>query len=55
MMLVIRFWSSGVFTLIAVSWYAGRVIHEFYDQLYGGVRCVCVCMRARACVCGCVH
>ncbi|KAL7400581.1 hypothetical protein ABVT39_014393 [Epinephelus coioides] len=29
---------SGVFTLIAVSWYAARVIHDFYDPLYGGVR-----------------
>nr|XP_057935631.1 claudin-1-like [Doryrhamphus excisus] len=29
---------SGVFTLIAVSWYAGRVIHEFYNPLYNGVR-----------------
>ncbi|XP_041664227.1 claudin-1-like isoform X2 [Cheilinus undulatus] len=28
----------GVFTLIAVSWYAGRVIHDFYNPLYGGVR-----------------
>ncbi|XP_028429866.1 claudin-1 [Perca flavescens] len=29
---------SGLSTLTAVSWYAGRVIHEFYDRLYGGVR-----------------
>ncbi|XP_049926689.1 claudin-1-like [Epinephelus moara] len=29
---------SGLFTLIAVSWYAARVIHDFYDPLYGGVR-----------------
>ncbi|XP_076590879.1 claudin-1-like [Chaetodon auriga] len=29
---------SGVFTLIAVSWYAARVIHDFHDPTYGGVR-----------------
>ncbi|CAN9510854.1 unnamed protein product [Ophioblennius macclurei] len=29
---------SGLFTLIAVSWYAARVIQEFYDPLYPGVR-----------------
>lgn len=29
---------SGVFTLTAVSWYAARVIHDFYNPLYGGVR-----------------
>ncbi|XP_068441001.1 claudin-1-like [Clinocottus analis] len=29
---------SGVFTLTAVSWFAARVIHEFYDPLHGGVR-----------------
>lgn len=34
----IMFILSGVFTVIAVSWYAGRVIHDFYDPLYGGVR-----------------
>lgn len=34
----ILFILSGVFTLIAVSWYAGRVIHDFYNPLYGGVR-----------------
>ncbi|XP_060903289.1 claudin-1-like [Labrus mixtus] len=34
----ILFILSGVFTLIAVSWYAARVIHDFYDPLYGGVR-----------------
>ncbi|XP_073348706.1 claudin 15-like b [Pagrus major] len=34
----ILFILSGVFTLIAVSWYAGRVIQDFYDPLYGGVR-----------------
>lgn len=28
---------SGVFTLIAVSWYAGNIIHDFYNQ-YGGAR-----------------
>ena len=48
--------SSGLFTLIAVSWYAGRVIQDFYDPLNGRVRsvthsstvmCVCVCV----CVC----
>uniref|UniRef100_UPI0037E8BB72 claudin-1-like n=1 Tax=Semicossyphus pulcher TaxID=241346 RepID=UPI0037E8BB72 len=34
----ILFILSGVFTLTAVSWYAARVIHDFYDPLYGGVR-----------------
>ncbi|CAJ1066232.1 claudin-4-like isoform X1 [Xyrichtys novacula] len=34
----ILFILSGVFTLTAVSWYAGRVIHDFYNPLYGGVR-----------------
>ncbi|KAM6988255.1 claudin-1-like isoform 1-T2 [Tautogolabrus adspersus] len=34
----ILFILSGVFTLIAVSWYAARVIHDFYNPLYGGVR-----------------
>ncbi|XP_026176897.1 claudin-1-like [Mastacembelus armatus] len=34
----IMFILSGVFSLTAVSWYAGRVIHDFYDPLYGGVR-----------------
>ncbi|KAK5928822.1 hypothetical protein CgunFtcFv8_010109 [Champsocephalus gunnari] len=29
---------SGVFSLSAVSWYASRIIHEFHDPLYGGVR-----------------
>ncbi|XP_057693952.1 claudin-7-like isoform X1 [Corythoichthys intestinalis] len=29
---------SGVTTLIAVSWYAGRVISDFYNPLYNGVR-----------------
>ncbi|XP_076026099.1 claudin 15-like b [Genypterus blacodes] len=29
---------SGVFTLTAVSWYAARVIHDFYDPFNGGVR-----------------
>ncbi|XP_068601599.1 claudin-1-like [Brachionichthys hirsutus] len=29
---------SGVFTLIAASWYAARVIHEFYDPLLVGAR-----------------
>uniref|UniRef100_A0A8C2X1K7 Claudin n=1 Tax=Cyclopterus lumpus TaxID=8103 RepID=A0A8C2X1K7_CYCLU len=29
---------SGVFTLTAVSWFAARVIQDFYDPLYGGVR-----------------
>lgn len=32
--------SSGLFTLIAVSWYAARVINDFYDSMYGGVRSV---------------
>ncbi|TNN31635.1 Claudin-7 [Liparis tanakae] len=31
---------SGVFTLTAVSWFAARVIQDFYDPLYGGVRSV---------------
>ncbi|XP_034459563.1 claudin-1-like [Hippoglossus hippoglossus] len=34
----VMFILSGVFTLTAVSWYAARVIHDFYDPLYGGVR-----------------
>ncbi|GLD65729.1 claudin-7-like protein [Lates japonicus] len=34
----ILFILSGLFTLIAVSWYAARVIHDFYDPLRGGVR-----------------
>ncbi|KAM8905335.1 claudin-1-like [Spinachia spinachia] len=29
---------SGVFTLTATSWYASRVIQDFYNPLYGGVR-----------------
>ncbi|KAK5868162.1 hypothetical protein PBY51_009201 [Eleginops maclovinus] len=29
---------SGVFSLSAVSWYAARVIHDFHNPLYGGVR-----------------
>uniref|UniRef100_H3D0X9 Claudin n=1 Tax=Tetraodon nigroviridis TaxID=99883 RepID=H3D0X9_TETNG len=29
---------SGVFTLVAVSWYASRVIHDFHEPMYGGVR-----------------
>nr|XP_020478365.1 claudin-1 [Monopterus albus] len=29
---------SGVFSLTAVSWYAARVIHDFYDPLYASVR-----------------
>ncbi|XP_030254124.1 claudin-1-like [Sparus aurata] len=34
----IQFILSGLFTLIAVSWYAGRVIQDFYDPLNGRVR-----------------
>ncbi|XP_029372914.1 claudin-4-like [Echeneis naucrates] len=34
----IMFIISGVFTLTAVSWYAARVIHDFYNPLHGGVR-----------------
>ncbi|XP_018518373.1 claudin-7 [Lates calcarifer] len=34
----ILFILSGLFTLIAVSWYAARVIHDFYDPLRGAVR-----------------
>ncbi|XP_039987661.1 claudin 15-like b [Xiphias gladius] len=34
----ITFILSGVFSLTAVSWYAARVIQDFYDPLYGGVR-----------------
>uniref|UniRef100_A0A3Q3WIX5 Claudin n=1 Tax=Mola mola TaxID=94237 RepID=A0A3Q3WIX5_MOLML len=34
----VLFITSGVFTLIAVSWYAARVIYDFHDRLYGGVR-----------------
>ncbi|KAM9820376.1 claudin-19-like, partial [Neosynchiropus ocellatus] len=29
---------SGSFTLIAVSWYAGGVIQDFYSPTFGGVR-----------------
>ncbi|XP_042270342.1 claudin-1-like isoform X2 [Thunnus maccoyii] len=36
----ILFILSGLFTLTAVSWYAARVIHDFYDPLNGGVRSV---------------
>lgn len=36
--------SSGILTLIAVSWYAGRIIHDFYNH-YAAVRCVCVRKR----------
>ncbi|XP_037533617.1 claudin-19-like [Nematolebias whitei] len=34
----VMFILSGVFTLTAVSWYAARVIQDFYDPLYVGVR-----------------
>ncbi|XP_045930903.1 claudin-19-like [Micropterus dolomieu] len=34
----ILFILSGVFTLIAVSWYTARVIQEFNNLQYGGVR-----------------
>ncbi|KAK2846502.1 hypothetical protein Q5P01_009501 [Channa striata] len=34
----VMFILSGVFTLTAVSWYAARVIHDFYDPLHRGVR-----------------
>uniref|UniRef100_A0AAQ5ZV51 Claudin 15-like b n=1 Tax=Amphiprion ocellaris TaxID=80972 RepID=A0AAQ5ZV51_AMPOC len=34
----VMFILSGVFTLTAVSWYAAKVIQDFYDPLYGGVR-----------------
>ncbi|XP_060929849.1 claudin-1-like [Limanda limanda] len=34
----VMFILSGVFTLTAVSWYAARVVQEFYDPLYRGVR-----------------
>ncbi|KAM4566540.1 claudin-1-like [Odontesthes bonariensis] len=34
----ILFIVSGVFTLIAVSWYAARVIQNFYEPLYPGLR-----------------
>ncbi|XP_068173990.1 claudin-1-like [Antennarius striatus] len=34
----ILFILSGVFTLIAASWYTARVIHEFYDPLHIGAR-----------------
>uniref|UniRef100_A0A667ZEW6 Claudin n=1 Tax=Myripristis murdjan TaxID=586833 RepID=A0A667ZEW6_9TELE len=29
---------SGLCTLTAVSWYAARVVNDFYDPYYGGVR-----------------
>ncbi|XP_012705330.1 claudin-1 [Fundulus heteroclitus] len=29
---------SGVFTLTAVSWYAARVINDFYDPFHGGLK-----------------
>lgn len=55
------FFSAGVFTLVAVSWYASRVIQDFYDPMYGGVRCVptapplscvhSVCLFVTVCVC----
>ncbi|XP_072247958.1 claudin-19-like [Leuresthes tenuis] len=34
----IMFIMSGLFTLTAVSWYAARVIQNFYDPLYPGLR-----------------
>ncbi|RVE65298.1 hypothetical protein OJAV_G00134580 [Oryzias javanicus] len=34
----VLFLLSGVFTLTAVSWYAARVIQDFYDPLYPGMR-----------------
>ncbi|XP_013888764.1 claudin-1 [Austrofundulus limnaeus] len=34
----VMFILSGVLTLTAVSWYAARVIQDFYDPFYGGVR-----------------
>lgn len=34
----ILFILSGLLTLTAVSWYAARVVQEFHDPLYGGVR-----------------
>ena len=52
---------SGLFSLVAVSWYASRVIHDFYDPVYGGVRCVTQapplsCVNSVSdCVCVCVH
>lgn len=30
----------GVFTLTAISWYAARVIQDFYNPLYPGMRSV---------------
>ncbi|PWA19349.1 hypothetical protein CCH79_00018349 [Gambusia affinis] len=32
-----EFW-TGVFTLTAVSWYAARVINEFYDPFHAGLK-----------------
>ncbi|XP_041920709.1 claudin 15-like b isoform X2 [Alosa sapidissima] len=29
---------SGLCTLSAVSWYAGRIVQEFYDPFYGGIK-----------------
>ncbi|XP_005808297.1 claudin-1 [Xiphophorus maculatus] len=34
----ILFILSGVFTLTAVSWYAARVINEFYDPFHAGLK-----------------
>ncbi|KAM6933370.1 claudin-19-like [Xenentodon cancila] len=34
----ILFILSGVFTLVAVSWYAARVINDFHNPLYTGLR-----------------
>ncbi|XP_061576101.1 claudin-19-like [Cololabis saira] len=34
----ILFILSGLFSLTAVSWYAARVISDFYDPLYAGLR-----------------
>ncbi|MEQ2169842.1 hypothetical protein GOODEAATRI_029255 [Goodea atripinnis] len=31
---------SGVFSLIAVSWYAARVINDFYDPFHSGMKSV---------------
>ncbi|KAL2095864.1 hypothetical protein ACEWY4_008012 [Coilia grayii] len=29
---------SGLCTLVAVSWYASRIVQEFYDPFYGGTK-----------------
>lgn len=52
---VSSFSPSGVLTLAAVSWYAGRVIQDFHDPMYGGVRWVThAALTCATRVCACV-